>query len=129
MNYTDGAQYGVRPQAALGRAIADAPVGDDDVESVATTITRLATIDVTKKPTTYEDTCDVGAALVYRWLLEDPRRASTPDWYKAAKADGVPLRELGLSGFQWGWIENTVRRCIELPEVPNPAILEVRSEP
>lgn len=46
-------------------------------------------------------------------------------WYDRMKADGYELATLGLSGFQWGWAVNAARRCVELPAVPNPAIILV----
>jgi FAD/FMN-containing dehydrogenase len=30
-----------------------------------------------------------------------------------------------LTGFMWGWAVNAARRCLELPPVANPAIIEV----
>lgn len=47
----------------------------------------------------------------------------THGWYDRMKADGYALGDLGLTGFMWGWAVNAARRCVELPSVPNPAIL------
>ena len=88
---------------------------------------------------------------VLRWALANPERyARTPaeteiTWpelpdgkkdynnpiygrqglYDVLKADGIPLEELGITGFQWGWAYNAARRCLELPPEPNPAIITI----
>ncbi len=87
------------------------------------------------------------AKLILQWIMADTSRAQGPveniyavdadgktdymaqpaelGWYDCMKADGVPIAELGITGFMWGWAANAARRCLELPEVPNPAILEM----
>lgn len=45
--------------------------------------------------------------------------------YDVLKDDGIALDTLGITGFQWGWAYNAARRCLELPPVQNPAIVEL----
>ena len=45
--------------------------------------------------------------------------------YDVLKEEGIGLDNLGLTGFQWGWAYNAARRCLELPPVSNPAIVEL----
>lgn len=103
---------------------------------------------------TYDDAANYAARLVLEYLLADPRRASIPTeneyehgadgrlvsngsgglnlvtagLYETMKGDGVPIDDLGLSGFMWGWAVNAARRCVELPPVPNPAIVAIDVE-
>ncbi len=79
------------------------------------------------------------AKLVLLWLEEDPTRAQTPSentydedyqvvtsgWYEQIKEANDDLAEMGLTGFMWGWAVNAARRCLELPPVPNPAIMTI----
>lgn len=99
----------------------------------------------------YDACARYAARLVLQWLLADPTRAQSPTeteydwnadpdrgvegrkpeytkavgWYDRMKDDGVPIGDLGLSGFMWGWAVNAARRCAELPAVPNPAIMTI----
>lgn len=101
----------------------------------------------------YDQAATWAARMVYEWLLEDPRRAQTPSepeiewpllsngskdyenpiyhqpgWYDEMKRHEDPrfdLSGVGLSGFQWGWAVNAARYCVELPPVPNPAIVVI----
>lgn len=95
----------------------------------------------------YDACARYAARLVLQWLLADPTRAQSPvenvyeadtedrfamplavverGWYDRMKDDGVPIGDLGLSGFMWGWAVNAARRCAELPAVPNPAIMTI----
>lgn len=104
---------------------------------------------------TYDDAANYAARLILEYFLADPRRASIPTeneyehdaeghlvydetrglnvvttgLYDVMSGDGIPIDDLGLSGFQWGWAVNAARRCVELPPVPNPALLTVNVEP
>ena len=96
---------------------------------------------------TYDRTADYAARLILEWLLADPSRALGPTenvyenqgerdkpwtgvvlevgWYDRMKDDGVPLEQLGLTGFQWGWAVNAARGILGLLFVPNPAIITI----
>lgn len=55
----------------------------------------------------------------------DPPPIKRLGLYETLKAEGIPLDTLGITGFQWGWAYNAARRCLELPPVPNPAIVSI----
>jgi hypothetical protein len=149
---SDGATVGVNAERALKTILGGEPEpGPEEMESVESMRARLLAMDTAREPTGYGDCAEMAAAMVLRWLLEDPERAVGPveseydwtdfdgdmskppkviaiGWYGRMKADGVDLERLGLSGFMWGWAANAARRCVELPPVANPAILTVSTE-
>jgi hypothetical protein len=47
--------------------------------------------------------------------------------YDVMKAAAVPLDELDLTGFMWGWAANAARNILGLEHQPNPAIVEMRT--
>lgn len=138
----DGAQLRIGAEAALHAILGgEQPTERETAEQMAASIMAL-----TEDPHTYDGTARWCAQLIVRWLQADPSRAQGPvenvyalhddgrtnyavvaerGWYYRMKADGVPLDTLGLSGFMWGWAVNAARRCVELPEVPNPAIVTI----
>lgn len=149
----DGAAMGVGAERALKTILGGQPQPDEEeMESVEAMRNRLLTM---TKPEewSYGSAADWCAALILRYFLADPRRASIPteaeyDWegdpdrgtqgtkpeftrsiglYETMKRDGhaEELEDLGLTGFQWGWAVNAARRCVELGPVPNPAILSI----
>lgn len=95
----------------------------------------------------YESTARYAAKLILVYLLDDPRRASIPSenvyekdaegrmaWpavvtapglYEVMKEEGIAIDDLDLTGFMWGWAVNAARRCVELPPVANPAIVQL----
>jgi len=58
---------------------------------------------------------------VTRMGLYDYIKETEPDLYKNTPV----FRE--MTGFMWGWGVNAARRCLEMPPVPNPAIVDRRS--
>lgn len=93
----------------------------------------------------YGECARTTARSILEAFLADPRLAAMPaeteyDW-TGYNGEGQPkllvagvdqaLRERGvrypdgISGFQWGWALNAARYCVELPPVPNPAIMEL----
>ena len=134
----DGAQYGVDAESAMKAAL-----GGEESTPRSTTAEMADRIRATTEPTDYSGTADYCAKLILEWLEADPTRAqgptenvyqdgpngewtgnvTEPGWYDRMKADGIPLDQLGLSGFMWGWAVNAARAIVELPEVPNPAIV------
>lgn len=133
---SDGAHDGIRPQAAMG---APEPKRKDSTSEMA------ARIMSSTGPSGYDGTAEYCAKLIVEWLSEDPSRAQGPPenvyesgpngewtgtvtergWYDRMKADGIPLGQLDLTGFMWGWAVNAARAIVELPPVPNPAIIEL----
>ena len=49
------------------------------------------------------------------------------DALKAIYADRTDALAVfsGLSGFMWGWAYNAAMRCLDLPPVPNPALMTI----
>lgn len=145
---TDGAQLGIGAEAAMKAVLG----GDTPDEQMSVLVMRDRILAASAETATdYDGAANYAAKLILEYLLADPRRASiptenvykhdadghatfnstggltlvTPGLYGVMKEDGVPIDDLGLSGFQWGWAVNAARRCVELPAVPNPAIITI----
>ena len=126
----DGAQMGISASDAL--AVIIGGKNPDDAP-------RITTSDMLKRVKsrtfadadpesggTYEGCTEYCAKLILDWYAEDPTRIkSDPDPYDAMKASGIDLAVLGVSGFMWGWAVNFARACLEMPSLPNPAIVTV----
>lgn len=118
-------------------------------------IDQLAADELVDDDASYDRTCEVTAGEILRWALANPDRFAAcameteydwegdpdhgaegmkpefvikPGLYTVLKDDGIPLADLGLSGFMWGWAYNAAARCLELPPQPNPAFLIVSSD-
>lgn len=149
MRTDDGAHEGVAAEAAMKAAIGgEQPASVQTVQEMAASIMAVTPDDAN----TYDGCARYAAKLIMEWLLEDPSRAAGPTenvyelgddgrmvwpavvvtagWYDRMKEDGHAgaLEQLGLTGFQWGWAVNAARRCVELPPVPNPAIVTIGAE-
>ena len=138
----DGVSEGLNAEEALGVVLGGEPAPD---ERVRTTTEMAAIIRATTEPSGYDGTANYAAHLILDWLEADPTRAQGPTenvyedgpngewtgvvkevgWYDRMKADGIPMAQLDLTGFMWGWAVNAARAIVELPPVPNPAILTV----
>lgn len=142
---TDGAHDGMNAHDAMKAAIA----GDQPEPEALMTVQQMRDylLSATFDDMTYEGCARYAAKLILEWLMEDPPRANGPTenvyqheangqmtwpavvlqegWYElmCAGEEWASINQLGLSGFQWGWAVNAARRCVELPEVPNPAIM------
>lgn len=153
----DGAHLGVSADRALKTILGGAPQpADHERMDAATMRAWILAAEPEHSRDSYEECARYAAKLVLEYLLADPVRVAiptenvyeedesgglvynstgglnlvTPGLYERMKADGIPLSDLGLSGFQWGWAVNAARRCVELPPVANPAILTIGpSEP
>lgn len=145
---TDGAHLGVNAKRALDTILGGEPSPTAEERQTAEEM-RAEIMALTECPNTYEGTASWTAKLILEWLLANPSRAQEPSemeydwdadpdrgadgmkpgftkalgWYEQMKRDGIDLADLGLSGFMWGWAVNAARRCLELPPVPNPAII------
>ena len=140
----DGADLGMNADEALGVVLKGDPAPEKPVRS---TKEFAAMIMGTTGPGGYEGTANWCARLIVEWLLADPTRAEgptedvyaededgqmkwpaeviTPGWYDRMKADGIDLASLDMTGFMWGWAVNAARQIVELPSVPNPAIVTI----
>ena len=137
----DGAQMGVDAESAMNAAL-----GGPQPEKVSTMAETAERIRATTTANSYSEAADYCAHLILDWLEADPSRAQGPTenvyeddpetgrmawpavvlehgWYDRMKDDGIPLDQLALTGFMWGWAVNAARAIVELPEVPNPAIV------
>lgn len=147
---SDGAHAGISADRALDTILGGAPAPTEDEGQTAEEM-RAEIMALTEDPHTYGGTANWTAKLILEWLLADPRRAQFPienvyehddagnlvfnaegglnliehGWYDRMKDDGIDLADLGLSGFMWGWAVNAARRCLELPPVANPAIINI----
>lgn len=146
---SDGAHLGITAGDAMKAVIAG-----DQPEKPPMSAQEMKDWILAADPTVefdYDECARYAAKLIMEWLLEDPRRAQFPveneyekdasgqlvfnsqgglnlaerGWYDRMKEDGIPLSDLGLSGFMWGWAANAARRCLELPAVQNPAIVTI----
>ena len=137
----DGAAQGIDAKAALGVVVG----GDEQPASRSIVDMAIEVMGTTEDPNTYEGTANYCAFLIVSWLKEDPTRAGSPTenvyrygpnnewtgeiidhgWYERMKDDGIELGKLDLTGFMWGWAVNAARAILDLPEVPNPAILTI----
>lgn len=151
---TDGAHLGITAGAAL-RAIfgSDEPLDEPMTAGEMRAWIEAASLPLPDdRDEGYTEASRYAAKLILHWLLADPSRASTPveadydwdadpdrgtqgmkpehtravGWYQQMKDDGIPINELDLTGFMWGWAANAARRCVELPPAPNPAIVEFK---
>lgn len=152
---SDGAQLGINAEAAMGKIVGGKDIPDDAIVSMQEQADRIMAVDITAQPRDYGHCADIVAKCIVLWLREDPSRASGPPetvyerdpegnlvfndegglnvvmdgWYDRMKQGGSDygkhIEALGISGFQWGWAVNAARAIVELPAVPNPAIIEV----
>lgn len=149
----DGAHLGVSAERALNVIVGGGSQPTEDEMETADEM-RARLLALTEMEESYSGAADWTAAQILRWLMEDPARVQTPSeseydfdndpnhgsegldpkyvisegWYNQMKKAGLLPSDLGLTGFQWGWAVNAARRCLELPPVPNPAIITVETE-
>ena len=136
----DGANLNVDAESAM-----KVVMGGEEEKPRRTTGEMAAEIRATTGPSGYEGTANYAAKLILDWLEADPSRAQGPTenvynvdengdtiyappyaqlgWYDLMKQDGIDLAALDLTGFMWGWAVNAARTILELPAVPNPAIV------
>lgn len=110
--------------------------GPSDYDGTSRWVARLILEAIAAEPELTTAPCET----VYDWdvIKADPRYANATgsegvevmseyvvsrSLYDLLKDRGVPLAELGLTGFMWGWAFNAARYCLGLPPEPNPAIV------
>jgi hypothetical protein len=146
----DGAHLGYGMEAALKGALG----GEEPPKRMTAPEMRDYILSAPIFPQDYDDAGRAVAKAVLMFLERHPEASDMPavsehEWPK--KADGSPdweaqptiIREglydyikrtepgygdaqfAGMTGFMWGWGVNAARRCLELPPVPNPAIVTI----
>jgi hypothetical protein len=150
----DGAHLGVSAERAIKTILGGEPSpeeGDADVMDVNAMREWLLSAAAEHAMDSYDECARYAGRLILESFLADPDLAQLPgeteyDWeadpdhgthgmkpqfvvhrslYDVLEERGVPLGDLGLSGFMWGWAVNAARRCVELGPVANPAIMTV----
>lgn len=99
----------------------------DPEDTTELTTGELAALVMMSEPgeDTYNGTALYAAKQILQWFLENPKRAmDDADPYRAMIEAGVIVNG-DLTVFQWGWAVNAARSILELPSVPNPAIVEL----
>lgn len=139
---SDGAHLGVSANEALA-----AVIGGETPTTTRNPVEMRAYLLAVECSDNFDyETCAAYAArLILEAFIADPRLAALPadtkrDYshgygpgarviqvglYDVLKEQGVPIDQLGLSGFMWGWAVNAARYCVELEPVPNPAIIDI----
>ena len=151
---SDGAHLGVTANRALDTILGGEPSpGEDEQMGIVEWRAWIEQPDL--EPLDYGECARRVARSILAFWMEDPRRAQipsenvyekdadgglvfnaqgglslvTPGLYEVMKTHGIPIDDLGITGFQWGWAVNAARRCVELPPEPNPAIITVGGDP
>ncbi len=141
---TDGAHLGVGAERALKTILAGDPPPTRD-EQMDVDAFRAWIEAAPDSPASYDDAARYAAKRILAFYQANPEAVNVPtngqyeerdgEWVKTgpdlydliSEAD-PSFRDLGLTGFQYGWAVNAARRCWELPPVPNPAIVTVGGE-
>jgi len=155
---SDGAHLGVSAERALETILGDkeSPTAEEAMTTTQMRDWLLSAPPVTDPAAmaNYDECARCVAGEILRWALANPQRyAHTPSeteitWpekpeggkdynnptygrrglYDVLKDEGIDLSVLEITGFMWGWAYNAARRCLELPPVPNPALLTINVE-
>lgn len=130
---SDGVSQGIRSGDALRVLVGNAELADVPAVTTGEMADRIMATtresvnearDNGDPREAYSRAAEYAAKLILEYYLADPKRVQDTDPYEAMKWDGYDLDPLGMTGFMWGWAVNAARAILELPPVPNPAILE-----
>jgi hypothetical protein len=128
---SDGAHLGYTAEQAL-KQVLGGELEEDEQGTMSAQEMRdwLLAAEVEHAMDSYGECSRYAGGLVLGWFLAHPYTASLDEntLYETMKEAGVSFEELGLTGFQWGWAVNAARRCVELPPIPNPAILVIDTD-
>lgn len=147
---SDGASLGVKPERALGTIIGGKDQPDDSEKMSPAEFTQwirsaptLADYLETRGSFSYDETSRVMAAtIVLYWEAtgdegpDDTQFATkdgqidfftpvVPGLYERMKTYGLPLNEMDLTGFMWGWALNAAKTVKGIQPGGNPALLEI----
>jgi hypothetical protein len=127
MSSPDGAHLGYDAEQALRAVLSGEQTDPADTMTAGEMRVWLLSANADHAMDDYGECARFAGKLVLNWFLTYPEQTQT-DPYQAMKDSGIPLSNLGLTGFQWGWAVNAARRCLELEPIPNPAILTIEVE-
>lgn len=149
---SDGAQEGIGAERALDTILGGQPAPEIAEQASREEVEHRIRATPLDDRSGYGSCADAAARAVLEYLEADPERLNIPTenvyetdsttgnvvftsdgdlhlvtsgLYERMKQDGVPLSDLGLSGFQWGWAVNCARWILDAPPVPNPAIFTI----
>jgi len=150
----DGADLGVDAKRALGVVLGgDEQPTEEERKSVAEMRETLLAAPI--ESTSYEGTANACARLILEAWEKYPNVRDVPSeneylrgpdgktvlepWVSITKDLHPVLKEIykdnkaatavlsDLTGFMWGWAVNAARRCSDMPQVPNPAIVTIHN--
>ena len=145
---SDGAHLGVGAARALGTILGGEPQPTEEEkltrEQFAAKIRSAPKWEGAGGGEGYDATANYAARLTLEFLEAHPEWQDKPgdsnySWqegtptlkvkgvYDAMKDAGIPMSELDLTGFMWGWAFNAARHCLGLGPVANPAILTINT--
>lgn len=136
---SDGAHIGIGAERAIGTILGGEAQPTKDERRSPDQMRDWLLAATLNDATTYDGAARYASKLVLKYLSADPDRLSlpvenvyddqynvvTPGLYDRMKRDGIPIDDLGLTGFMWGWAVNAARYSLTAPPVPNPAILTI----
>lgn len=145
----DGADLGVGAEKAM-KAVLGGPQPEDEDRMDPVQFEAYIMSATKEDANTYDGCARYAARLILEHFKANPANANIPTEHqfkrdengRAIFEDGnlIPtgernltevmfknpdFKDLDLTGFMWGWAVNAARRCLELPSVPNPAIITI----
>jgi len=149
---SDGAQQGIGAERALGTILGGQPAPSED-EGMSREALEARIMVAPYPPESYDDAALYTAKFILTALRAHPEIQTAPveDAYDFSgielgqrMPDVIPLTQKGwpallkeidpagydaavdeITGFMWGWATNAARYILDLPEVPNPAIITI----
>ncbi len=144
---SDGAQQGIGAKRALDTILGGEPAPTKE-EGMSREEMERAIMAVSTPPADYNDMALFTAKFILTTLRAHPEIARAPvdtvyDWdhvveghptiarkgwvelFEEMDPAGYNAAVEGITGFMWGWACNAARYVLDLPEVPNPAIITI----
>ena len=120
---SDGAHLGMGAEAAM-KAVIGGGDGPSDPDAALRELEAEIRRASAEPPMTYDSTANLAARIVLEHLERHPQDRAI-DEHEVYQRLRSQLDPLDLTGFMWGWAVNAARAILELPPVPNPAILVI----
>jgi len=145
---SDGAQQGIGAKRALDTILGGEPAPTEDEGMSREQMERRIMAVADGPPQDYDDAALYTAKFILTTLRAHPEIASQPvdgaidlvnstpdhiivtrkgwsDLLKEVDPTGYQEAVDEITGFMWGWACNAARYVLDLPEVPNPAIMTI----